>query len=111
MKDSRFHKIEIRVKTWETSRKELATKVAVRLEAGRPHLCSWGTSFFYNLTNRLCPRHAKATFGYQDGTFIGARPGSSRGLVREADQGTLFLDEIGDNTRLNPLLDGLRLRG
>jgi transcriptional regulator of aromatic amino acid metabolism len=57
------------------------------------------------------PRTRKSNFGYQDGTFTGARRGGSRGLIREADQGTLFLDEIGDNSRLHPLLEGLRLRG
>jgi sigma-54 dependent transcriptional regulator, acetoin dehydrogenase operon transcriptional activator AcoR len=35
-------------------------------------------------------------FGYQAGAFTGARPGGSKGYLREADGGVLFLDEIGD---------------
>ncbi|MEE1612091.1 sigma-54-dependent Fis family transcriptional regulator [Microvirga sp. CF3016] len=35
-------------------------------------------------------------FGYQAGAFTGARPGGSKGTLREADGGVLFLDEIGD---------------
>lgn len=35
-------------------------------------------------------------FGYQAGAFTGARPGGSKGHLREADGGVLFLDEIGD---------------
>lgn len=35
-------------------------------------------------------------FGYQAGAFTGARPGGSKGYLREADSGVLFLDEIGD---------------
>jgi transcriptional regulator of acetoin/glycerol metabolism len=35
-------------------------------------------------------------FGYQAGAFTGARPGGSKGYLREADGGILFLDEIGD---------------
>lgn len=35
-------------------------------------------------------------FGYQAGSFSGARPKGKRGLIQEADGGTLFLDEIGD---------------
>jgi transcriptional regulator of acetoin/glycerol metabolism len=35
-------------------------------------------------------------FGYQSGAFTGARPGGSKGHLREADGGVLFLDEIGD---------------
>jgi transcriptional regulator of acetoin/glycerol metabolism len=35
-------------------------------------------------------------FGYQAGAFSGARPGGSKGYLREADGGVLFLDEIGD---------------
>jgi transcriptional regulator of acetoin/glycerol metabolism len=35
-------------------------------------------------------------FGYHTGAFTGARPGGSKGYLREADGGVLFLDEIGD---------------
>ncbi|WP_223528589.1 sigma-54-dependent Fis family transcriptional regulator [Pseudomonas sp. GL-R-19] len=35
-------------------------------------------------------------FGYQPGTFTGARSKGMRGLIQQADGGTLFLDEIGD---------------
>lgn len=35
-------------------------------------------------------------FGYQPGAFTGARPGGSKGHLREADGGVLFLDEIGE---------------
>ena len=35
-------------------------------------------------------------FGYRPGAFTGARPGGSKGYLREADGGVLFLDEIGD---------------
>lgn len=35
-------------------------------------------------------------FGYQPGSFTGARSKGMRGLILQADGGTLFLDEIGD---------------
>ena len=35
-------------------------------------------------------------FGYQPGSFTGARSKGKRGLIQQADGGTLFLDEIGD---------------
>ncbi|WP_281784486.1 sigma-54-dependent Fis family transcriptional regulator [Sinimarinibacterium flocculans] len=35
-------------------------------------------------------------FGYQPGTFTGARSKGMVGLIQRADGGTLFLDEIGD---------------
>lgn len=35
-------------------------------------------------------------FGYQAGAFTGARPGGSKGQLREAHGGILFLDEIGE---------------
>lgn len=35
-------------------------------------------------------------FGYDPGTFTGARKEGSPGRIRSADGGTLFLDEIGD---------------
>lgn len=35
-------------------------------------------------------------FGYEEGSFTGARRGGKRGLVEAAHTGTLFLDEIGD---------------
>ncbi|WP_088069742.1 sigma-54 interaction domain-containing protein [Gottfriedia luciferensis] len=35
-------------------------------------------------------------FGYEDGTFTGAKKGGKKGLFEFADGGTIFLDEIGD---------------
>ena len=35
-------------------------------------------------------------FGYEAGTFTGARSKGMKGLVQRSDGGTLFLDEIGD---------------
>jgi sigma-54 dependent transcriptional regulator, acetoin dehydrogenase operon transcriptional activator AcoR len=35
-------------------------------------------------------------FGYEEGSFTGARKGGQRGKFEMADGGTLFLDEIGD---------------
>lgn len=35
-------------------------------------------------------------FGYEEGSFTGARKGGKLGLFELADNGTLFLDEIGD---------------
>lgn len=35
-------------------------------------------------------------FGYEEGTFTGARKGGKIGKLEMADNGTLFLDEIGD---------------
>ncbi|XSG81400.1 MAG: sigma-54-dependent Fis family transcriptional regulator [Methyloligella sp. ZOD6] len=35
-------------------------------------------------------------FGYEAGTFTGARKGGRKGRIAEANGGTLFLDEIGD---------------
>ncbi|MEE6449235.1 sigma 54-interacting transcriptional regulator [Gottfriedia acidiceleris] len=35
-------------------------------------------------------------FGYEDGTFTGAKKGGKQGLFEIADGGTIFLDEIGD---------------
>lgn len=35
-------------------------------------------------------------FGYEEGSFTGARKGGKRGLFETAHTGTLFLDEIGD---------------
>jgi transcriptional regulator with PAS, ATPase and Fis domain len=37
-------------------------------------------------------------FGYEEGTFTGAKKGGKRGLFELANNGTLFLDEIGDMT-------------
>ena len=33
-------------------------------------------------------------FGYEEGSFTGAKKGGKKGLVRIADKGTLFLDEV-----------------
>jgi sigma-54 dependent transcriptional regulator, acetoin dehydrogenase operon transcriptional activator AcoR len=35
-------------------------------------------------------------FGYEEGSFTGAKKGGNKGLFEEAHGGTLFLDEIGD---------------
>lgn len=35
-------------------------------------------------------------FGYEDGSFTGARKGGKRGIFEVANGGTLFLDEIGE---------------
>lgn len=35
-------------------------------------------------------------FGYEEGTFTGARKGGKQGLFKYADKGTIFLDEIGE---------------
>lgn len=35
-------------------------------------------------------------FGYDEGSFTGAKKGGKRGLFEEAHGGTIFLDEIGD---------------
>ncbi|WP_088014355.1 sigma-54 interaction domain-containing protein [Gottfriedia acidiceleris] len=35
-------------------------------------------------------------FGYEEGTFTGAKKGGKKGLFEMADGGTIFLDEIGD---------------
>lgn len=35
-------------------------------------------------------------FGYEEGSFTGARKGGKLGKIELADKGTLFLDEIGD---------------
>ncbi|WP_122626389.1 sigma 54-interacting transcriptional regulator [Lucifera butyrica] len=35
-------------------------------------------------------------FGYEDGSFTGARKGGKQGLLEYADGGTIFLDEIGE---------------
>ena len=37
-------------------------------------------------------------FGYEEGTFTGAKKGGKRGLFELANNGSLFLDEIGDMT-------------
>lgn len=35
-------------------------------------------------------------FGYEEGSFTGAKKGGKQGLFELADQGTIFLDEIGE---------------
>ena len=35
-------------------------------------------------------------FGYEEGSFTGARKGGAAGLFEQAHKGTLFLDEVGD---------------
>lgn len=35
-------------------------------------------------------------FGYEDGSFTGAKKGGSKGKFESADKGTVFLDEIGE---------------
>ena len=36
-------------------------------------------------------------FGYEEGSFTGARKGGATGLFEKAHKGTIFLDEIGDS--------------
>lgn len=35
-------------------------------------------------------------FGYEEGTFTGAKKGGKKGILEEANGGTIFLDEIGE---------------
>lgn len=35
-------------------------------------------------------------FGYEEGSFTGAKKGGKKGVFEQADGGTIFLDEIGD---------------
>ncbi|MCB2288638.1 sigma 54-interacting transcriptional regulator [Clostridium sp. CS001] len=35
-------------------------------------------------------------FGYEEGTFTGAKKGGKKGLLEESNGGTIFLDEIGE---------------
>lgn len=37
-------------------------------------------------------------FGYEEGSFTGAKKGGKKGLFEEANGGTIFLDEIGDSS-------------
>jgi transcriptional regulator with PAS, ATPase and Fis domain len=46
-------------------------------------------------------------FGYEEGSFTGARKGGKIGLFELADEGTIFLDEIGD---ISPKLQSGLLR-
>ncbi len=46
-------------------------------------------------------------FGYEDGTFTGARKGGRVGKFELADGGTIFLDEIGD---MSPFMEAKLLR-
>lgn len=54
-------------------------------------------------------------FGYEEGSFTGARKGGQRGLFEQANGGTIFLDEIGDispkiQTRLLRVLQEKEIR-
>lgn len=72
-----------------------------------------GKSEFAKYIHRMSPRKDQAfmtincttipealfeseLFGYESGSFTGARTKGKKGLIELADQGTLFLDEIGD---------------
>lgn len=46
-------------------------------------------------------------FGYEEGSFTGARKGGQRGLFEQANGGTIFLDEIGD---ISPRIQARLLR-
>jgi len=46
-------------------------------------------------------------FGYEDGTFTGARKGGRVGKFEQADGGTIFLDEIGE---MSPFMEAKLLR-
>ena len=48
---------------------------------------------FSSLTDELIESEL---FGYEEGSFTGAKKGGKRGLFEQADGGTIFLDEIGD---------------
>ncbi|MBM7650111.1 PAS domain S-box-containing protein [Bacillus ectoiniformans] len=54
-------------------------------------------------------------FGYEEGSFTGAKKGGKKGLFEQADGGTLFLDEIGDissklQARLLRVLEEMEVR-
>lgn len=54
-------------------------------------------------------------FGYEEGSFTGAKRGGQRGLFEQANGGTIFLDEIGDismkiQTRLLRVLQEKEIR-
>lgn len=53
---------------------------------------------FVALNCSAIPRDLAAAelFGYEEGTFTGARRGGRKGKIELADGGTLFLDEVGD---------------
>lgn len=72
-----------------------------------------GKSEFAKYIHRMSPRKNEAfmtincttipeelfeseLFGYEPGSFTGARAKGKKGLIELADQGTLFLDEIGE---------------
>lgn len=46
-------------------------------------------------------------FGYEEGSFTGAKRGGKTGLFQQADRGTIFLDEIGD---ISPKMQSKLLR-
>lgn len=46
-------------------------------------------------------------FGYEEGSFTGAKKGGKKGLFEEANGGTIFLDEIGD---ISPRIQARLLR-
>lgn len=48
---------------------------------------------FAALNEALCESEL---FGYEEGSFTGARKGGKKGLFEVAHKGTIFLDEIGD---------------
>lgn len=54
-------------------------------------------------------------FGYEEGSFTGAKKGGKKGIFEQANGGTLFLDEIGDislklQTRLLRVLQEMEVR-
>ncbi|MDH4617113.1 sigma 54-interacting transcriptional regulator [Brevibacillus sp. AY1] len=71
--------------------KELFAK-AVHQESQRRNLP------FVSINCAAIPEHLLESelFGYEDGSFTGARRGGKIGLLEAASRGTIFLDEIGD---------------
>lgn len=53
---------------------------------------------FYTLNCGAIPENLLESelFGYEEGSFSGARKGGKRGILELAHRGTLFLDEIGE---------------
>jgi PAS domain S-box-containing protein len=62
------------------------------------HAGSTARGPFMALNCSAIPRDLAAAelFGYEEGTFTGARRGGRKGKIELADGGTLFLDEVGD---------------